>query len=374
MTTLIRVTILVFLSVIAVSSVQAQKATLKGKLAIVSLPDGRHYILEAFPERVAKSRDLYSNGLRSAASSVGSLVPFYVIVEASRRWPFDRTVRVAFRGGNDALYSNIENAADEWISIGGANVKLSFRDPSGNFYQWSPTDIAYSGEIRISFSLGGTSGGYWSHVGTDSNNSRIEGGAPNQASMNLDSFDVSLPVDWRSITIHEFGHALGFEHEHQNPKGGCDFKFKNDPGYKLTKDAQGYVTNDSSGRRPGLYAYLAGKANYWDEPKVNRNLKAIDTNSAFAVGPFDKFSVMKYFFKEDMFISAKKSPCFTERDQTQTISAQDVVGVRAAYPSTDAEMDAVKRSTVRALAVLRDSPRATAHVQNTAAERMKSFR
>jgi hypothetical protein len=54
-----------------------------------------------------------------------------------------------------------------------------------------------------------SNGGYWSHVGKDSIDSTLSGGGPGEASLNLDSFDKSLPSDWRGIVMHEFGHALG---------------------------------------------------------------------------------------------------------------------------------------------------------------------
>lgn len=57
-------------------------------------------------------------------------------------------------------------------------------------------------------------------VGRNAVNAALPGGGPGQASMNLAGFDIALPADWQAVVRHEFGHALGFEHEHQSPAGG----------------------------------------------------------------------------------------------------------------------------------------------------------
>jgi hypothetical protein len=347
--------------VAAADKTPSPRAAPPGRIVIVSnFPQmrGPQYILEAYPDRILASRNQYEAALRSAAATVSAKrvdLPQYVIVEAARRWSPDRIMRVAFRGGNDALYMRIESAAMEWITVGGANLKLEFRDRHGRFLTWAPTDVVYSGDIRIAFASGPDDGGYWSHVGTSSTNPLIEGGKPGQASMNFDSFDQKLPGDWKAIVIHEFGHALGFEHEHQNPMQGCDFRFDDDPGYVLETD-DGYVVANANGKRPGLYSYLGGRANFWKPEKVNFNLRALTNTSAFAVGPFDRFSVMKYFFDPSMFFAGRNSPCYTERDANQSISQQDIRGIQRVYPKSIWELDALNRSSNEVAFALRDVP------------------
>lgn len=335
-------------------------------------PGSSRHILESLPDRVAASRQVLRTELRTAALSMVE-APEYIIVGVTRRWPFDRSVRVAFRGGNDALYSKIEAAASTWITIGRANVKLRFKNDAGQFYKWTSTDVAYAGEIRVAFSSDKANGGYWSHVGSDSTDRHIEGGSPNEASMNLDSFDIALPSDWRSIVIHEFGHALGFEHEHQNPQGGCDFRFDDDSGYVRTIDPDGYFSKDKAGRRPGLYTSLSGKANFWNQTKVDRNLRVLTNSSAFAVGPFDKLSVMKYYFEPDMFIAGAFSPCYSAHDESGTLSAQDIAGVRSVYPASNVEIDALNLRSVLILSALRDSPGASLRLQGIASQRLRAL-
>ncbi|MGJ4924820.1 hypothetical protein ACQR1H_31215 [Bradyrhizobium sp. HKCCYLRH2015] len=307
-----------------------------GVLAISSghaVAADHNFIVEAFPDAVQASIEIHQKQIAAAAQGVTSL-PNYLIVPTLNRWQPASTVKVAFSGGDNDLRSRIERTANEWTKPGVANIKFQFRQPNGSFLEWSEKDQHYSADIRVAFNSGDR-GGYWSHVGRNSVNGDLVGGRPNEGSLNLDSFDKALPGDWQAVVIHEFGHALGFQHEHQNPVGGCDFRFEDDAGYIPTKNAEGWYVVDVNGRRPGLYTYLGGYKNYWPRTKVDANLRAIPVSSAYLVGQFDKFSIMKYVFSAFMFVSGENSPCYTSSENL-TLSDQDKDGARQAYPSAPA--------------------------------------
>jgi hypothetical protein len=75
--------------------------------------------------------------------------------------------------------------------------------------------------------------------------------------MNFEGFDKGTPSDWEGTVRHEFGHALGLEHEHQHPEGGCDaeWRWNDDAGYIPTRDKDGGFTRDKQGRYPVSIAY-----------------------------------------------------------------------------------------------------------------------
>lgn len=106
-------------------------------------------------------------------------------------------------GGVDLTVSFVDNPstsvrnkilerANWWGTKTGANVK----------FRW----VQSNGQVRI----GRGRGGYWSYMGTD-----ILSVPMNQITMNLEGFTDSTPEsEWDRVPVHEFGHTMGFPHEH----------------------------------------------------------------------------------------------------------------------------------------------------------------
>jgi serralysin len=95
-------------------------------------------------------------------------------------------------------------------------------------------------EIRISFRYQGS----WSTVGTDALT------VPNdQPTMNFGWLTPTTDdLEYQRAVAHEFGHALGLIHEHQNPAGGIQWN------------------------KPVVYRYYEGPPNNWGQQQVDLNL------------------------------------------------------------------------------------------------------
>jgi hypothetical protein len=320
-----------------------------------SLP---HVIMEGYPEDMSTALQRHEEQIREAARKIGLPQPLSFIVASTQRWSPGDTIDVAFRGGTPALYAQIEQAALSWTAPGVANLHLRFRDAAGAWNQWSSDDLAYRAEIRVAFD----GSGYWSAIGKGSIDATLPGGGTGGTSMNLQGFDKNLPANWKSIVRHEFGHALGFMHEHQSPVGGCDFRYQNDPNYARPHptDEQGWYRVDDAGNRPGLYTYLGGYSNHWSKRRVDANMRPITTSNAFEIGPFDKDSIMKYFFYAFEFEAGEKSACYTP-NEAEDLSAGDIAGARKAYPFDN---EAANRITQRNAEILEQlqSPESTSAV------------
>jgi hypothetical protein len=289
-----------------------------------AFPPKSTYIMEGYPNQVQARIDAKKEQIKKAKPIPNAFMFYYMI---STKWLPGRTIKVAFRGGTPELHDFIAKAASEWVKY--ANISFDFGYDVNNKTNrtWSNADTSYVADIRVGFDQGG----YWSVIGTDCIDPAVV--PPNSTSLNLYNFDNKLPEDASGIVIHEFGHALGAEHEHQNPMNGCEneFRFDDDPGYLKKQDFYGQYINDDNGRRPGLYTWLGGFPNKWPTDMVDRNLRSIPNSSAFIIGTFDVKSVMKYYFPDWMFKNGINSPCYSPGENL-ILSAGDINGIRTVYP------------------------------------------
>lgn len=283
-------------------------------------------VLEAYPEEIQASLETQARHLRQLIPPDPDGESLDFVLENLRRWNPGQVIRVAFFGGDSTLRRDIADVASEWSQFGNIRFDFGASPAAGSFHEWSPADRVYRAEIRISFH----ERGFWSIVGNDSITPAVS--QPGEPSMNLGGFHIQRPADWKAVVRHEFGHALGFHHEHQHPEGGCDdeFRWDDDLGYLPTRDGNGQFMVDPLGRRPGLYTLLSGPPNRWPPAKVDYNLRQLRDSRAFSFESFDRESIMKYFFGSWMFKSPQNSHCFTPSNAE--LSAGDKRGVALAYP------------------------------------------
>lgn len=201
-------------------------------------------------------------------------------VERMKLWDNGRTLRVKFLDGLPEVQATVEAIAREWEAV--ANLTLQFVKTGAS-------------EIRISFAEKGFS---WSTVGTDALTV-----ASTQATMNYGWLEPDTALrEYQRVVRHEFGHALGMIHEHQNPA------------------AQGQIPWD----KPKVYAYYAQQG--WTREDVDFNLFQLYSEDSTNHTAFDPGSIMEYAIPDSLTIGSYAVGWNTE------FSATDVEFMRRQYP------------------------------------------
>jgi hypothetical protein len=224
------------------------------------------------------------------------------VINALKIWTTEYPqVKVCFFTGSKALRARIAKIAMEWKSaVPGAPLDFgNLADPR----------LCKSGEvnqIRVGFAFTG----YWSLVGQDS----VKLPGPDEQSMNFEGFDTSPPDDdeFHATVLHEFGHALGLEHEHQNPLAKCKDEFD----WKK------------------IYAWLAGPPNNWSKETTDFNMGVLN-DPGLLVTSFDKKSIMLYTFPREYFKQDAKASCYSAPNRVLSEGDKNIVA--ALYPADKSE-------------------------------------
>jgi serralysin len=221
-----------------------------------------------------------------SASSQAAVLGRRAALLKETTWGPNPTITVSFLGGDPALCQRVADAAMLWINEAGARVNFSFLT--------DPAVDPKTADVRIAFVQGN---GSWSYLGTQCHDI-----AKDKPTMNFGWLDEnSSDDDVRSVVLHEFGHALGLIHEHQNPKDGINWD------------------------RAAVKADLGGPPNNWNDQTIENNIfKKYDKDAVIATG-LDKTSIMMYQ------IPANWTTDGFTTDFNKTLSAQDKALITSIY-------------------------------------------
>lgn len=217
------------------------------------------------------------------------------VISGAKAWPAGQPIRVCFFGGSASLRRQIASTALAWIDTG-APISLDFGDLDNP--RLCGAGFAH---IRVGFDQPG----YWSFVGQDS----IVYAAQSEQSLNLARFNIAPPetAEFKRVVLHEFGHALGFQHEHQHPTNVCEAEYN----------------------WPAIYRYLGGPPNSWDPETVDHNMRARPYHHGDVATDFDPQSIMLYSFPATFYLNGERSDCFARGNSD--LSEGDKKTLRSAY-------------------------------------------
>lgn len=168
------------------------------------------------------------------------------------KWPEEkRELKVKFLDGDPYVQQKVQTIAKQWEAYCGKTL---------NFGNWRKADIT------ITFRQNGS----WSYIGKSS--------ASYTPSMNFGWFSRNTSdEEFHRTTLHEFGHALGLIHEHQNPNN-----------------------NPIRWNKPVVYAYFMRPPNNWSKEQVDFNLFEAYDQDQINGTRFDPNSIMLYGFPREL--------------------------------------------------------------------------
>ena len=164
------------------------------------------------------------------------------------RWQTGDEITIRFLEGDEGLRGRVRAVAEEWQKV--ANLKLRFVNAA-------PTDV------RIAFVQGN---GSWSYLGTVCRTIPEPQPTMNFGWLTPESDEAEL----RRVVLHEFGHAIGLIHEHQNPQNGIEWN------------------------KPAVIADLSGPPNNWDDETIENNMFKFYGKDAVIASDTDPKSIMMY--------------------------------------------------------------------------------
>jgi serralysin len=198
---------------------------------------------------------------------------------SNKLWANGSTIKVRLIGGSALVREKVKQYAKSWEAS--ANVTFSF-----------VADNA-AADIKVGFTNGA---GSWSYIGTTSKQY--------SPSMNYGWFtDNTSDAEFRRTITHEFGHALGLNHEQSHPDANIPWNTQ------------------------AVYDYYMGPPNNWSKSQIDFNVLRVESRTGLNYTAYDSSSIMHYavqarFTTNNTAIAVNNT----------TISAKDVLYMKTYYP------------------------------------------
>jgi len=231
---------------------------------------------EAIAENPANAAIAPTRGLQPGGEP---LPPLALAALTGKLWKPGRTLHVRFLDGDPVIQTRLQPFAHIWSQF--ADIKFTFgNDPDA--------------EIRVSFAQPGS----WSYIGTDALTIPKD-----QPTMNYGWLTQATADDeYSRVVTHEFGHAIGCIHEHQNPSADIPWD------------------------KPKVYTYYKGPPNNWTQDQVDANLFQRYSADITQFSQFDTQSIMLYPVPKDFTIGG------FEVGWNKVLSATDKQFIGTLYP------------------------------------------
>lgn len=205
------------------------------------------------------------------------------ILSVGLKWVNGTEIKYFFMGGAEAQRKVVRDAFNQWKKLG---IGISFKE----------VKKAEESIVRIGFDH---TDGSWSYVGREVLD------YPGEKTMNF-GWDLTRDAYGMTTAVHEIGHTIGFQHEHQSPFAGIEWN------------------------KPAVYAAFSGPPNNWSKPVIDFNIISKMPANQVKGSTWDPKSVMEYEF--DAGLITKPVQYQNGIFPPGIISSQDKIAVRAFYP------------------------------------------
>lgn len=240
----------------------------------------------------------------SVALSNSDLQIAQSVVDQYKLWEAGQTLRVCFLSGDQDSKDFFVATSAIWDKVVSTNFDFGTRP------EYSKCSSTGDFHIRVSLN---TDGGNWSYVGTDS--TRVGQSEPSLHISIASPFSINNKRKLGGTILHELGHALALQHEHQSPESKCE--------------------EDISW--PVVYDQLSKPPNSWTNDKIDNNLRPLISSARLRTSDYDPKSIMHYALPAAWFKNGSSSKCYTQRNNN--LSDLDIEAAQASYPEIPQQQD-----------------------------------